>query len=89
LIVALAVLSLGAGMAASADPLQDRKDIDEVQHALDAIKEVERASEANHYDISGHAKKAEELMREAEKELNLARSARRASQQTGERPGRS
>ena len=39
---------------------------------------MERARAANHYDMAGHGKKAEDLMRSAERELRLAVDAAKA-----------
>jgi hypothetical protein len=48
-------------------------------HVQEAIKEMERARAANHYDMDGHGAKAEEAMRQAERELHEAvESAKRA-----------
>lgn len=39
---------------------------------------MERARAANHYDMAGHGKRAEQLLRSAERELNAAVQAARA-----------
>jgi hypothetical protein len=39
---------------------------------------MERARAANHYDMQGHGVKAEQLLREAEKELHEAVEAAKA-----------
>jgi hypothetical protein len=68
--VALVGLAFSSGVAL-AEKVQDWKDIDKVhKHIVEAIKELDRAREANHYDMAGHAKKAEELLHQAEKELH-------------------
>jgi hypothetical protein len=73
LLVGLTSLSLGAGILALADPVHDWHDLDAVHdHVAAAIKEMERANAANHYDMQGHGKKAEQLLREAEAELRMA-----------------
>jgi hypothetical protein len=80
LLVALAGLSLGAGVVALADTLKDRQDLTAVHnHVQDAIKEMEHASAANHYDMEGHAKKAEQFLREAERELYFAVDSAKAA----------
>ena len=65
----------GAGFAF----VRDWHDLDAVhKHVNEAIAEMQRARAANHYDMAGHGKKAEELLRSAERELNLAVQAARA-----------
>jgi uncharacterized membrane protein (DUF106 family) len=69
-IVALCI-SFFAGAAFSY--VRDWHDLDAVhKHLNEAIHEMERARAANHYDMKGHGKKAEELMRDAERELHEA-----------------
>jgi hypothetical protein len=59
--------------AAFADKVRDWHDLDAVhKHVTEAIQEMERARAANHYDMAGHGVKAEEHLRAAEHELNLA-----------------
>jgi F0F1-type ATP synthase membrane subunit b/b' len=56
-----------------AAPVKDWHKIDQVhQHLTEAIHEMEAAAKANSYDMAGHAKKAEQMMRDAEKELAQA-----------------
>jgi len=63
-------LSLGV---ARAEEVKDWKDLHKVHHQIEAaIKEMERARAANHYDMAGHGAKAEELLRQAEHELHEA-----------------
>ena len=71
-------LSFVAGAAVSAQ-VRDWHDLDEVhKHVLEAIREMDRARAANHYDMDGHGAKAEEHLHAAEHELDLAvQSARR------------
>lgn len=70
--VAIVGLSFASG-AAFADKVFDWHDIDKVHgHIVEAIHEMERAAAANHYDMGGHAKKAEEALRVAERELHEA-----------------
>jgi hypothetical protein len=65
-----AVLLLVTGFAFGA---RDWHDLDGVhKHIQEAIHEMERAQAANHYDMGGHAMKAEHLLHDAERELNLA-----------------
>jgi hypothetical protein len=78
LLVVLTGLSLSAG-AAFADKVHDWHDLNAVHdHVLEAIREMERASAANHYDLAGHGAKAEQLLRQAERELNQAVEAAKA-----------
>jgi hypothetical protein len=56
-----------------AGQVHDWRDIDGVhKHVLESIHELERARAANHYDMEGHGAKAEEHLRAAEHELQLA-----------------
>jgi hypothetical protein len=76
--VAALALSFVAG-ALVAGQARDWHDLDDVhKHVLESIHEMERARAANHYDMQGHGAKAEEHLREAEKELHLAVDAARA-----------
>jgi len=45
---------------------------EDAQHAIEKLK---TAQAANEYDMNGHAAKAEQLLREAEKEMKLAAEA--------------
>ena len=59
--------------------VRDWHDLDDIhKHLTESIHEMERARAANHYDMAGHGKKAEEQMRAAEHELNLAVEAAKA-----------
>ena len=72
------VLSLAAGFALA--EVHDWKDLDKVhKHVEEAIHEMERARAANHYDMQGHGAKAEQLLRETEKELHMAVEAAKAA----------
>lgn len=72
------VLSLAAGFALA--EVHDWKDLDKVhKHVEESIHEMERARAANHYDMQGHGAKAEQLLREAEKELHMAVEAAKAA----------
>ena len=58
---------------AYAAEVRDWKDLEKVhQHIQESIREMERARAANHYDMQGHGVKAEQLLREAQKELHEA-----------------
>lgn len=77
---ALAIgLAFTAGVALSA-PVHDWHDLDAVhKHVIEAIHEMDHARAANHYDMNGHGAKAEQLLHDAEHELDQAvESARRA-----------
>jgi len=66
------VASFGAGVLVSAQ-VRDWHDLDGVQkHVVEAIKEMDRARAANHYDMAGHGAKAEQYLQQAERELDLA-----------------
>jgi hypothetical protein len=59
--------------SAYANEVRDWKDLEKVhEHINEAIHEMERAQKANHYDMGGHAAKAEEALRHAEHELHEA-----------------
>jgi hypothetical protein len=66
--------------AAFAEKVRDWHDLDAVHnHVKESIHEMERARAANHYDMDGHGVKAEDHLRQAERELNQAvESAKRA-----------
>jgi len=65
-------LSFVAG-ALLAQQVHDWRDLDSVhKHVEESLHEMERARAANHYDMQGHGAKAEEHLREAERELHLA-----------------
>jgi len=69
-----------AGGVAMADRVHDWEDLHKVHVKIqEAIHDMERAQQANHYDMGGHAARAEHMLRDAEHELNEAvESARRA-----------
>ena len=79
--IAIAALCLSfVGGAAFADKVRDWHDLDAVhKHVIESIHEMERARAANHYDMAGHGVKAEEHLRAAEHELQLAVEAARAA----------
>jgi len=72
-------LAFVAGMALSAQ-VRDWHELEEVHNrVLESIKDMERARSANHYDMQGHGAKAENHLREAERELSMAiEAAKRA-----------
>jgi hypothetical protein len=71
-------LSFAAGIAV-ADKVHDWHDLDAVhKHVQEAIRELDHARAANHYDMAGHGAKAEGHLHEAERELNEAIEAIRA-----------
>jgi hypothetical protein len=68
----VASLFLLSGYAYAAE-VRDWHDLEKVHKHIDvAIQEMERARAANHYDMQGHGAKAEQLLREARKELHEA-----------------
>jgi hypothetical protein len=78
-VLALTVAAFGAGAALAAQ-VHDWHDLDEVhKHVLESIHDMERARKLNHYDMAGHGAKAEELLRDAEKELHAAVDAAKAA----------
>jgi hypothetical protein len=63
-----------------ADQIHDWKDLDAVlSHVTEARKELNRAAKENHYDMAGHAAKAEQLLGEAERELSFAEDSAKAA----------
>jgi hypothetical protein len=81
--IAVAVLSLCLSLVAGiavADKVRDWQDLEAAHnHVQEAIHEMDRAREANHYDLAGHGVKAEEHLRAAEHELHEAIEAARAA----------
>ena len=73
LLLAIAVsLSFVSGLV-YAETMRDIRDLREAhEHIKESIREMERVRTANHYDVGGHAAKAEEHLRKAERELNEA-----------------
>lgn len=70
-------LSFVAGAALSAQ-VRDWHDLDEVhKHVIEAIREMDHARAANHYDMEGHGARAEEHLHAAERELDMAVQAAR------------
>ena len=59
---------------------RDWHDLEKVHtHVVEAMREMDRARAANHYDMDGHGAKAEQLLRRAERELHEAVEAARAA----------
>ena len=72
-------LSFVVGIAV-AERVHDWHDLEAAHnHTQEAIKAMERAREANHYDMAGHGAKAEEHLRAAERELHESIEAARAA----------
>ena len=70
-------LAFLAGVAFSY--VRDWHDLDAVHtHIVEAIHEMDRARAANHYDMAGHGKKAEDFLHSAEHELHEAVEAAKA-----------
>ncbi|HEX4597708.1 MAG TPA: hypothetical protein VH278_07980 [Burkholderiaceae bacterium] len=77
LLIAASALTLLSGLALA--EVRDWHDLERVhKHLVESIHEMERARAANHYDMEGHGIKAEELLRQAEKELHEAVEAAKA-----------
>jgi len=78
-LLAVAAAMLLATGTSVADPVRDWHDLDKVHNKVnEAIRDLAQARAANHYDMAGHGVKAEELLKQAERELNLAVEAARA-----------
>ena len=81
--IAIAVLSMCLSFVAGiavAERVRDWHDLEAAHnHTLEAIKEMDRARAANHYDMAGHGAKAEEHLRAAEHELHESIEAARAA----------
>lgn len=72
IILAATALALVTGIAGAVE-VRDWHDLDKIHNQIQSsIKEMERARAANHYDMAGHGAKAEQLLRDAEKELHEA-----------------
>jgi len=70
--VIAACLSFIAGIAVARE-VRDWHDLDAAHnHTMEAIREMDRARAANHYDMQGHGAKAEEHLHAAERELHDA-----------------
>jgi len=63
-----------------AEKVHDWADLEAAHHHVqEAMREMDRARAANHYDMAGHGAKAEEHLRAAEHELHEAIEASRAA----------
>ncbi len=79
ILVIVGVSTLVFSLAFARD-VRDWKDLEKARkHIEQTIHEMERVAAANHYDMNGHAKKAEEALRLAEKELREAVEAAKAA----------
>jgi len=71
-----AVLTLAVAFTAGAvvtAQVRDWHDLEKVQqHVTEALNEMQRARAANHYDMEGHGAKAEDHLRAAQRELDMA-----------------
>ena len=80
IISAIALASAFATGAVLSAQAHDWHDLDDVhKHVVKSLNEMQRAREANHFDMMGHGAKAEEHLRAAERELGLAIDASKAS----------
>jgi NAD-dependent DNA ligase len=80
ILLALAVSAPLLGGSVHADPVRDWHDLDAVhKKVVESIHDMERARRANHYDMDGHGIKAEDLLRQAERELHAAVESARKS----------
>jgi hypothetical protein len=71
ILIAIA-LAVATNFAHAAE-VKDWRDLELAhKHIQESIKEMERARAANHYDMAGHGAKAEQFLREAQKELHEA-----------------
>jgi F0F1-type ATP synthase membrane subunit b/b' len=71
MLLAASALTLFSGLALA--QVRDWRDLELVhRHITESIHEMERARAANHYDMQGHGAKAEQLLREAQRELHEA-----------------
>ncbi len=59
--------------AAFGEPVRDMDDLRRAHEKVqEALRELEHAQKANHYDMGGHAAKAEQDLRNAEREMGEA-----------------
>ena len=71
ILIAASALTLFSGLALA--QVRDWRDLELVhRHITESIHEMERARAANHYDMEGHGAKAEQLLREAQREVHEA-----------------
>lgn len=72
-------LSFAAGVAL-AEKVRDWADLERAHdHVQEAMKELDHARAANHYDMAGHGAKAEQFLRDAERELHESIEAAKAA----------
>jgi hypothetical protein len=83
LVAVTALVFAGAAMAQGQKgkhAVKDWKDLDAVHNKIvSAMKDMDRARKANHYDMDGHGAKAEELLKQAEGELKAAVESAKAA----------
>jgi hypothetical protein len=78
-LLAILTLALAFGAGVLSAQVRDWHDLESVhRHINEAIQEMEHARAANHYDMDGHGVRAEEHLRAAEHEVDLAVRASRA-----------
>jgi hypothetical protein len=79
LLAVTAVVGVAVGFAIAA-PVHDWHDIDGVRiHVHEAIHEIQQVRVDNHFDMAGHGVKAEDFLKQAERELELGiEAAKRA-----------
>lgn len=79
LLAVTAVVGVAVGFAVAA-PVHDWHDIEAVRmHVHEAIHEVQEIRVTNHMDMAGHGVKAEDFLKQAERELSLGiEAAKRA-----------
>ncbi len=69
----LLLTSLAFTLSAPAAFAEEPRDLQDLRQAhektQDALRELERCQKANHYDMGGHAAKAEQALRQAEREM--------------------
>ena len=71
-LAAAAALCFAGGIAVA--EVHDWPDLASAHHDVKAaIADMARARAANHYDMEGHGAKAEQLLRDAEREIAIAR----------------
>ena len=73
ILIAVSAELCSAALFSALAQVRDWHDLERVhKHIVESIHEMERARAANHYDMEGHGAKAEQLLRDAEKELHEA-----------------
>ncbi len=69
-VLLLSSLLLAMSASAFSEPVRDVEDLKRAHEKVqEALKELEHAQKANHYDMGGHAAKAEQELRNAEREM--------------------